>query len=421
MGSITAVRGFKDILPGEAGKWQHVERTAREMFTAFAFQEIRLPLLEKTELFSRGIGTATDIVEKEMYTFLDHGKEHLTLRPEATASVMRAYIEHSLFASDPVAKLFTIGPMFRRERPQKGRFRQFHQINAEVLGIEDPRCDAEVLFLLMQLLARLQIAGVRLEINSLGDPDCRPAFRAAVKDYMTGREQLLCEDCQRRLTTNPLRIFDCKVPGCREVVAGGPRMLAFLCDACREHFASVTRRLEMLGVPFVINDKMVRGLDYYTRTAFEITTSAAEGQNAVAGGGRYDGLVKELGGPDIPGIGFAVGAERLIALLPGDDADFVPVPDLFLAALGDAARDRAFLLVNRLRLRGLLAEMDYAGKGLKSQMKRADKLRCRYVLVLGDQELEEGEAPLRDMSAGTQQAVKLDAAEETLFDMLKKR
>ena len=418
MSTISAVRGFKDILPGETEKWQYLEQQARDILSYFNFREIRLPLLERTELFSRSIGEATDIVEKEMYSFLDRGNEYLSLRPEATASVIRAYLEHAMYSTDPVAKLFTIGPMFRRERPQKGRYRQFHQINAEVLGLDDPRIDAELIYMLIALLTRLDVATVRLEINSLGCRSCRPSFRTNLTHFLAGKQIDLCEDCQRRLASNPLRIFDCKVDKCREIVEGGPRILDFICDACRSHFASFMKYLELLGMAYDINTRMVRGLDYYVRTAFEITTGSSASQNAVAGGGRYDGLVKELGGPDIPGIGFAIGCERLIALLPRKDEEFISPPLVFLASMGDEAQRIAFLLGNRLRLRGIKTEMDYSGKGLKGQIKRADKLKCRYTLFLGERELAERAAPLRNMLHGTQEMLRVDHLEEDIIDRL---
>ena len=364
---ITAIRGFKDILPKETGKWQFVEETARQVFSAFGFNDIRIPIVEKTDLFKRGIGEATDIVEKEMYTFLDRGNEYLTLRPEATASVIRSYIEHSLHADDSVAKLYTIGPMFRRERPQKGRYRQFHQIDAEILGVDDPRIDAELILMLMHFLKAVGLSGPKLEINSLGCRDCRPAFRKMITDFVQGKEVDFCADCRRRIDTNPLRIFDCKVESCREIMIGAPVVLDALCPACREHFEKFQEALRIFNMPFAINPRMVRGLDYYTKTAFEVTTELLGAQNAIAGGGRYDGLVKDLGGPDMPGIGFAIGFERLVALMPSSDEDFFAHPDLFIAALGTEAQGMAFALCNKLGLAGIRTEMDYAGKSLKSR------------------------------------------------------
>lgn len=421
MATIKAVKGFKDILPEESGKWRYIEDKAREIFAGFGVREIRTPLLEKTELFQRGIGSTTDIVEKEMYTFLDRGDDYLTLRPEATASVIRSYVEHSLFAADPVAKLFTIGPMFRRERPQKGRFRQFHQINVEYLGLDDPRADGEIILLLTYLLKSVGLTKLGLELNSLGCPACRPAFREAILNFLASENKGLCEDCRRRYHTNPLRVLDCKVEGCREIMAGAPRLGDFLCPPCEAHQATVRKILEDFGIDYKINPQMVRGLDYYTRTAFEVTTEFLGAQNAIAGGGRYDSLVAELGGPNISGIGFAIGMERLIALLPQNKDDFTARPDLFLAALGEEAQAAAFALGNRLRLRGLWVEMDYAGKSLKSQMKRADKFGSRYALILGEKEMAEKKAFLRNMSESTQETIDFADWEETLLKTIKAR
>ena len=412
---ITAVRGFKDILPPETDKWRHIEDTARGLFDAFGFREIRIPVLEKTELFKRGIGETTDIVEKEMYTFVDKGEESLTLRPEATASVIRAYLEHALHAAETVTKLFTIGPMFRRERPQKGRYRQFHQIDVEILGPDDPRTDAELILMLISFLRQLGLENLNLEINSLGCPKCRPAFREAIVSFFQGSEGELCGDCLRRLGTNPLRVFDCKVEECRQIVSRAPRLTEFLCPDCRDHFDKVQKSLGLFQVPYHLNDKMVRGLDYYTRTAFEVTTEFLGAQNAVVGGGRYDHLVHELGGPDIPGIGFAVGFERLAAMLP--DGLGVNPPLLFIAALGEAALEKAFFLCNSLRIKGLHVEMDYAGRSLKSQMKRADRFKAAYALILGEREIAENRALLRNMAASTQEEIALDQLEENMMKL----
>jgi len=418
---ITAVRGFKDILPDETGKWQFIESKAREIFAAFGFREIRVPILEKTDLFKRGIGEATDIVEKEMYTFLDRGEDYLTLRPEATASVIRAYLEHSMHAADPIAKLFTIGPMFRRERPQKGRFRQFHQIDAELLGLDDPRADAEVMLMLIHFLKSVGLSEPVLEINTLGCYSCRPDFREAIMDFLRGKEDHLCDDCRRRIHTNPLRVFDCKIDGCAQVIRDAPSLLDYICNDCRDHFEQVKAALDIFNLPFKINSRMVRGLDYYTRTAFEVTTEFLGAQNAIVGGGRYNGLVRELGGPDIPGIGFAIGFERLVAMLPALSASFDHSPRLFVAALGPEAQKYAFSFCNRLRMQGILTEMDYMGKSLKSQMKRANKLGCRYVLILGERELTAGNLELRDMETGKQESILLDGIDEAITDYIKAR
>jgi len=408
MAKITSVRGFRDILPDETPKWQRIEEKIREIFFNFGIEEIRIPVLEKTELFKRGIGEATDIVEKEMYTFLDRGNEYLTMRPEATASVIRAYIEHHIYEKDPVAKLFTIGPMFRRERPQKGRFRQFHQINVEFLGQEDPRIDAELMSMLMYLLSEVGLDNLKLEINSLGCDKCRPAFREKIINFLKNREEDLCEDCRRRLVTNPLRIFDCKNESCQKIISGAPVILDFICTQCREHFEKVKGYLEIFHIPFIINTKMVRGLDYYTRTAFEITTQSLGAQNAVTGGGRYDGLVQMLGGPDISGIGFAIGFDRLISMIPDVNGQDAGHPNIFIAALGDKAQEFAFSLCNTLRLAGIRAEMDFSDRSLKSQMKRSNKLNCSHTLIIGEKEMEEGKAQLRNMGDGTQGSVDIN-------------
>lgn len=421
MEAITSVRGFKDILPQETGVWQYVERRVREIFMNFGFMEIRVPILEKTDLFKRSIGESTDIVEKEMYSFLDRGDEHLTLRPEATASVIRAYIEHALYAADTVAKLFTIGPMFRRERPQKGRYRQFHQINVELLGLDDPRIDAEIILMLIHFLECMELKHLRLEINSLGCHDCRPQFRKELTDFLREKEKGLCEDCQRRLHTNPLRVFDCKIINCHAIIDHAPRLSGYTCSACMDHFENLKKFLGIFNIPFEVNEKMVRGLDYYTRTTFEIMTKSLGAQNAVAGGGRYDGLVKDLGGPDISGIGFAIGMERLIAMMPSDHNKFTVSPDLFIAALGGEAQKRAYILCNRLRMEGVKTEMDYTGKSLKSQMKRANKLKCRYALILGDKEISENCAELRNMGNGVQITLEFDQLEENVMKTIKER
>jgi len=419
METITVIKGFKDILPEEAHNWQKVEQFARKILGAFGYREIRVPILEKTELFKRGIGDTTDIVEKEMYTFRDRGEDSLTLRPEATASVLRAYIEHGLFNQNAVSRLFTIGPMFRRERPQKGRYRQFHQIDVEVLGADDPRIDAEVILMLVHFLRGVGLGNLNLDINSLGCTACRAAFREKVIAFLKDTEHELCGDCQRRLHTNPLRVFDCKNEGCARIIKDAPSILDFICDDCGNHFETVKASLIQFDLTFRINHRMVRGLDYYTRTTFEVTIPHMGSQNAVVGGGRYDGLVRDLGGPDIPGIGFAIGFERLMALLPEGQMELSPAPTLFVAALGNAAQQYAFRLCNRLRLRGIQAEMDYGGKSLKSQMKKADKLNSHYTLILGDREIETGQGELRNMQSSSQQSLPLDRMEEHIIQLEK--
>ena len=404
--SISGIKGMNDILPGEVELWQELEKTAREVFSRYGYAEIRVPVVEKTDLFCRSIGEATDIVEKEMYTFEDRSGNSLTLRPEGTASVMRSFIQNKLYNLDPVNKLYYLGPMFRYERPQKGRYRQFHQIGAEVIGVEDALIDVQVLAMLCHFFEAAAIPGVALQINSLGCPECRPAYREALVAYLQERTAQLCSDCVRRTESNPLRVLDCKVPGCKEATVDAPSVLDHLCEACDVHFNKVKDGLEQLELDFSVNPRMVRGLDYYTRTTFEMVTDRLGSQNAVAAGGRYDGLVKELGGPALPGIGFAMGLERLV-LLKAEEQREVAAPEVFFAALGEEAAGVAFNLMSRLQRQGVWAEMDYFGKSLKAQMRRADKLAARKVVILGGDELARGVAMLRDMSDGSQREVTL--------------
>ena len=405
---IAALNGFKDILPDETELWRRVEETARDIFARFAFQEIRPPVLEKTELFKRSIGEATDIVEKEMYTFADKG---VTMRPEATAGLLRAVIEHNMLAARPLRRLFAIGPMFRHERPQKGRLRQFHQLDVEALGGAHPFIDAELMAMGALLLAELGLTA-SLEINSLGCPICRPAYREKLLAFIASRTDKLCADCQRRSGANPLRVLDCKNPACRAEAAEAPSILDHLCPDCAAHFAGVEAGLTSLGVSYIRNKFMVRGLDYYCRTTFEFLTSNLGAQAAVGAGGRYDGLVEQLGGPKgTPGIGFAMGMERLVLLLQQkEQAATTAEADLSIAALGPAAVNACLPLAQRLRERGLRVAMDYEGRGLKNQMKQADRLGASWTLIVGDDELQSGQAVLRDMRSKEQRVVALDAA-----------
>ncbi|MFZ1985498.1 MAG: histidine--tRNA ligase [Desulfatitalea sp.] len=414
---IQLIRGFKDILPAEVALWQHIERTAVALFAAFGFDEIRVPIMEKTELFARGIGEDTDIVEKEMYTLDDRGGDRLTLRPEATASIVRAYIQHKLYAADPVCKLYTIGPMFRRERPQKGRYRQFYQIDVEAFGMAGPYIDAQMIYMLHLFFQRLGVGQTQAHLNSLGCPVCRPRFREALTALLSRVEEKLCTDCRRRQARNPMRVLDCKVPTCREAVADAPAIIDYLCADCQRHFASVTQSLTQLGVPFELDKRLVRGLDYYTRTTFEIQTDVLGAQSAVAGGGRYDGLVETLGGPATPAIGFAVGFDRLVEILGQSLKIEAPKPLLFIAALGEAARQAAFYWCAELAAAGLYVEMEHGDKSLKAQMKRADRLGAARVLIVGDAELASGKANLRDMASKEQTEVVLAG----LVDALKKK
>ncbi|WP_233189431.1 histidine--tRNA ligase [Geothermobacter hydrogeniphilus] len=398
---------MNDILPADSPVWQELEETARRVFSTYGFREIRVPVVEKTELFCRSIGEATDIVEKEMYTFTDKGGHSLTLRPEGTAPVMRAFIQHKLHAADPIAKLYYCGPMFRHERPQKGRYRQFHQIGAEVIGVDDPKIDAQLLAMLVNYFDEVSIDDVELQINSLGCPECRPGYRQALVTFIEQRLDSLCDDCRRRYRNNPLRTLDCKVPGCRQATLDAPSVLDHLCGGCEDHFARVRRYLKNLRLPFAVNPRMVRGLDYYCKTTFELLTNRLGSQSAVAAGGRYDGLIRQLGGPDLPGIGFAMGLERLVLLKETADREH-PAPALFIAGLGEAAADEAFRLMSLMQRSGIEVEMDYQGRSLKAQLRRADKLGAAQVLIIGEDELARGSAQLRTMADGSQQEVRLD-------------
>lgn len=416
---IKGIRGFKDILPGEVEKWQYVESEARRVFGLFGFLEMRIPLLERTELFARSIGESTDIVGKEMYTFPDRDGDSLTLRPEATTSIMRAYLENGLNVKEPVGKYYFIGPMFRYERPQKGRYRQFHQIDAEILGVEESQADAEILVMLMRFLGGLALKNLNLQINSLGDPACRGPYRDEIQKFLRSKSEALCEDCQRRLDTNPLRVFDCKKEECQVQLEGAPVVLDFLCPACRRHFEQVKGLLDELRLPYAVNPRMVRGLDYYTRTAFEVVAGDLGAQNAVCGGGRYDGLAEEIGGPSIPAIGFAIGVERLVMLLP-EEKNYLRYPDVFLAALGEEAQRKGFSLAQELRDAGVWVEIDYEGKSLKSQMRKADRLKVPCVVILGEEELKRNKVVLRDMATKAQEEVPLEEIVKWIKDASRK-
>jgi histidyl-tRNA synthetase len=403
--ALQAIKGVKDILPEDMPAWHHLERTARELFETYGFSEIRVPVFEYTELFARSIGASTDIVEKEMYTFDDREGKKLTLRPEGTAGVVRAFVEHKLYTDSQLVKLYYYGPMFRHERPQKGRYRQFYQIGVEVLGLDHPHVDIEVLAMLHALFSRLGIPGLTLQINSLGDSACRGAYRDVLKAYLKDKLPTLCGDCQRRYETNPLRVLDCKVDA--DKFTDSPVMLDHLCGSCKSHFETVEQGLTKLGIPFVVNPRLVRGLDYYTRTTFELVMGHLGAQNTVAAGGRYDGLVKEIGGPATPGIGFALGVERAISLL--DASRLAPRrPQLFIAALGPEAVAAALPIVHGLRSAGIAVDTDYAGSSLKSQMKKADKSGAGHTLILGEQELRDHTAVLRNMT--TKEQVNLPTA-----------
>ncbi|MGE5445799.1 MAG: histidine--tRNA ligase [Ignavibacteriales bacterium] len=404
------IRGFNDILPDQIKRWHYIEERARTIFELYGFSEIRTPVVEFTEIFARSLGTTTDIVEKEMYTFTDRDGSSITLRPEGTAGVVRAFTEHSMYAKSPISKLYYTGMMFRHERPQKGRYRGFYQIGAELFGQKDPLADAEVIVMLWRFFETIGISPhLRLEISSLGDENCRPSYKRKLIEFFTPRRDELCEDCQRRLDVNPLRILDCKKERCKEIAQEAPSMLDNLCDGCKEHFDTVKDTLEKMGTSYVLNPRIVRGLDYYTRTVFEVTTQELGAQNAVGAGGRYDGLVEELGGPPTPAVGFAVGMERIIFLHEKTFPEgFQKETDAFIAHLGSEAKRAAFLLAYELRKNGVFIDIDYEDKSLKSQLKRADKLGVNYTIIIGEQELSRGKAKVRDMRKSTEEEMNLE-------------
>lgn len=387
---------MQDILPPDVHVWQALEAAACRVFSLYGYQEIRFPVLEHTEVFTRSIGETSDIVEKEMYTFEDKGGRSVTMRPEGTAPIVRAYIQNGMHNLPSPQKVYYMGPMFRYERPQKGRLRQFHQIGAEAFGSPGPEIDAELIAMLHAFLEEAGLGGLQVELNSIGCPECRPGYRQALLDFFADKREGLCPDCQRRYEQNPLRILDCKVPRCIELRQGAPVVSEHLCEGCREHFSSVKSLLELMQIPYKLNPEMVRGLDYYRRTTFEITSEHLGSQNAVAAGGRYDGLVKEFGGAEVPAIGFAVGMERLVALT-GDASARAPVPDVFIATLGDRAGREAMKMAHELRQEGLWVELAYGQGSLKSQLRRAGKLGARHAAIIGDDELDRGVFNWKDL------------------------
>lgn len=404
------LKGIQDILPPEISIWQHIEAVSREIFRTYGYQEIRLPIIEATEVFIRSIGETTDIVEKEMYTFLDKGGRSVTLRPEGTAPFVRAYVEHHLYNNPPPQKYYYMGPMFRYERPQAYRYRQFSQIGVEALGIEDPKLDAEVISMLAAILQRIGLEGLNFEITSIGCKNCRPQYRDVLKGYLLDKLDQFCDDCQRRYELNPLRILDCKVSSCITAREGSPAVVDFLCAECREHFNSLKGHLNRLGVPYVINPNLVRGLDYYTKTAFEVSCESLGAQKAVAAGGRYDGLVDEFGGPSTPGIGFAIGMERIVPLIAEKEAIRKhEYPELFICTLGQEASDRVIVLAGQLRAKGIWTEMNYdPGSSLRSQMRKANRIGARCVIVLGEEELRKGEVTIKEMATGEETSSPLE-------------
>ena len=416
---ITKPRGTEDILPEDVVLWQKIENTAREVCNVFGYKEIRTPVFENTELFARGVGETTDVVQKEMYTFLDKGGRSVTLKPEGTATLVRSYIENSLYANPQPTKLAYIIPCFRYEKPQSGRLREFHQFGIECFGAESPQTDAEIISLANTFLNKVGIKGVTLYINSIGCPTCRKEYNEKLKSYFKAREAELCETCRERLEKNPMRIIDCKSPVCSEIAKDAPRMVDYLCEECNDHFESVKSGLLNMGIEFKVNPDIVRGLDYYTKTVFEFVSNSLGAQSTVCGGGRYSGLVEELGGKPTEGIGFAMGLERLVLIIKNQGisvADSVK-PQVFLAAIGDAAVEKAQKIVYELRLKGVFAEMDLCGRSVKAQMKYANKLEAKYSTVIGDDEIADNKINLKNMESGEQNEVMLTA--DAVFEYIK--
>ncbi|MFZ3122731.1 MAG: histidine--tRNA ligase [Thermodesulfovibrionales bacterium] len=408
-----ALKGVHDILPPDIYLWQKAESTAKEIFSAYGFQEIRVPIIESTDIFVRSIGETTDIVEKEMYTFPDRANRSITLRPEGTASVVRSYIENHLYNLPSPQKFFYSGPMFRYERPQKGRFRQFYQIGVEAFGAAEPKLDAEIISMLKLFLEKLQLKGLQFEVNSIGCEKCRPDYKKVLVSFFSAKVTDLCPDCNRRYINNPLRILDCKSSTCTELRKGSPKITDYLCKECKSHFEEFLSLLNILHITYNVNPGMVRGLDYYTRTTFEITSEHLGAQKTVAAGGRYDRLVEEFGGPPTPAIGFAIGMERLVEIIKNVNPEFcIPSPKVFIAAIGNKAGAEGLLIAEQLRAKDIQAELGYDSASLKSQLRRADKLGSNYVFIIGDDELQSGMLKWKNLKDGSQGEIGIkDAAE----------
>ena len=413
-----APRGTQDVLPEQSAKWQHIEKTAMRVAETFGFKEIRFPTFEHTELFARGVGDSTDVVQKEMYTFLDKGERSITLRPEGTAGCMRTLIEHGLLNGALPVKASYLTSCFRYEKPQAGRLREFHQFGAELVGAASPAADAEMIAMVSQIFDQLQIEGIELEINSIGCPECRAKYNEALKEYFRSHEEELCETCRERLERNPMRILDCKSPVCHKIAEDAPVILDYLCDDCQAHFDELKERLCELGIEFTVNPTIVRGLDYYTRTVFEFVSTNIGSQGTVCGGGRYDGLIELLGGPKTPSIGFAMGLERLLLLMENTGVAFPEEGkcDIYIGSMGTKASIEAANLVNSLRAEGFKAECDLCGRSVKAQMKYADKIGAKLSCIIGDSELEEGKVKVKNMANGETEEVELDELIEFVYE-----
>ena len=414
-----APKGTKDILPDQIYKWQFIEERFRKICRAYGFREIRTPMFEHTELFQRGVGDTTDIVQKEMYTFDDHAGRSITLKPEGTASVVRSFVEHKTYADVQPTKDYYIIPCFRYEKPQSGRLREFHQVGLEIFGTPDMLADCDVIAIGHDFLDEMGVKDVELRINSVGCPKCRAAYRKALQDYLRPHFDELCETCQERFDRNPMRILDCKSPEDQEIVKDAPLMLDYLCDDCRKAFEEVQDGLRAMGIDFVIDPKIVRGLDYYTKTAFEFVSNKIGAQGTVCGGGRYDNLVEEIGGPATPGVGFGLGIERLLLLMEANGYE-IPEPDpldVFITVMGDKAKLKGLEIIHQLHLAGISAQMDLMSRNVKGQFKYAARLGARYTVVIGEDELDRGVAQLKDMDAHEQTEVALD----DIVDVLKSK
>jgi len=415
--TIRGIKGVKDILPDEVGRWQLIEAEARRLAEVYGFREIRVPVFETTELFARSIGASTDIVEKEMYTFQDRDGSSLTLRPEATAGAVRAYIEHNLSAAPTAQKLYYFGPMFRHERPQAGRLRQFHQFGVEAFGCAEPAADIEVISLLWRFFSTLGLPDLTLEISSLGEAGDRPAYKEVLLEFLNKREETLCQNCRRRMATNPLRVLDCKVPECRTATEDAPKLTDHLSASARGHFDAVLAGLKTLAIPFTLNPRLVRGLDYYTLTTFEVTCSHLGAQNAVGAGGRYDGLVETLGGPNTPAVGFAVGLERTVLALPGAARPALSKL-VYVASFGPQGLQAGYRVLYDLRALGIQSDTDYRASTLRAHLKQADRLGAALTVIVGDDEVAKGLAVVRDMTSKEQVEFPLASSAKSILTRL---
>lgn len=414
-----APKGTKDVLATESYKWQYIEKIFRQVCEKFGYKEVRTPVFEHTELFERGVGETTDVVQKEMYTFEDKAGRSITLKPEGTAPVVRSLIEHKLYSGPMPLKYFYITPCYRYEKPQAGRLREFHQFGIEVFGSNHPAVDVEVINLVYNIYKALSVEGIELSINSIGCPKCKPEYNARLREFLKGRLGNLCETCQSRFDKNPMRILDCKNEKCQAEIKDAPLMIDYLCDECSKHFEKVKEYLDIAEIEYKVDPKIVRGLDYYTKTAFEFISNEIGSQSTVCGGGRYDGLVEELGGPDIPAVGFGMGIERLLLTLENNGIEISKEEgiDIFIVTIGERADKEAFKLLNNIRKSKISADKDYLGRSIKAQFKYSDKLEAKYTIVIGDEEVDKGVVSLKDMKTGEQEEVKLSS----LIDELKSR